>query len=470
MTALTDEYFLIKDSVIIRDERHFLNSGWYLVANPSEFQSWNVDADWHGLIEYMLRPRSFAEIEHYRASLPAKNNLAEPDRISAAFEALQKMGIIEQVSADSKPTRPSRTAFELHSSIYAPASAPISMSIQLPMRPDTFSHLMKEADELGVLGIDFMGGHPALQFLADESKALQGIRAAVAIWLDADDLTESTRELLSMVSAALGHHPFVVVKNQNTEIPVDTAAKIIGSLGIPFCVTYHILASDSLPEFKRIAFDALKAGATFAHFLLDENSFGADNLSFLEDVSEKLTVLGKVQWAHEPMQVQVRTAHVPLPYHVAVLAPNLRQLFSSYLGGCSAGLIAHPMPVHVRPIWVETVPPETDSRTIPRLPMNCCQAGMTRFAINEDGTVYPCEEAMGITNLVMGNLATNSLAEIWAGEQWAFFRGGWDLHNLSECHRCYACADFTCHNCRVRTLGSLGSLACTHADLCSLYR
>lgn len=430
--------YRLGDSIIIRDERHLLNSGWYLVASPSVLKSWHFGADAFGVIEYLRDPRSSADIEQYRATLPATSRLGAPERMSEFITSLQQMGIVESIAEDFGPARPVCLAATLPPSTYAPASAPISMVVELPMAPDMFRRLMAEADALGVLGVDFRGGSAALQFLAEESSALQYMRAAVAVWVSAHDVTESEGEMLSSISAALGRHPFIIVETRTALAPDDPAVQVLKSLGVPFCLTHHVLPSAGPPQLRQMAANALAAGVAFSHFLLDAGSFGADESTTPTAVAEKLAVLGEIQWVHKPMQVQVRAPYLPLPYYITVPAPTLGQLFSSYLGGCSAGLIALPMPVHVRPIWTGDRSDETPPNAGPRLPTNCCQAGMTHLAVGTEGMIYPCEEALGICDLVMGDLRRDPLADIWRREQWAFLRGGPDLHGLSVCRGSHA--------------------------------
>ncbi len=416
-------HYRVKDSVIIRDERHFLNSGWYVVANPSVFKTWHFGADRFGVLQYLLDPRSSTDIEQYRASLPVTAELAEPEQMSKFIKALQQTGIIESVPKDADRIRSVCAASRLPFSGYEPASAPSSMVIELPMSPEVFHRLMREVDTLGVLGVDFRGSNTALRFIVDEREALQGLRAAVAIWVCAADPAEPTRELLARVAAVLGRHPFIIVNTHTALSPADSVVQVLQSQSVPFCITYHVKPSDAPSYLRQIAANALAAGAAFTHFLLDADSFSSDSMTPTA-VAEKLAVLGEIQWGHEPMRVQVRAPGLPLPYYVTVPLPTLGQLFSSYLGGCSKGLIPRPMPVHVRPIWIESTADEMPSGAGPRLPMSCCQAGMTHLAVSKEGLIYPCEEALGIETLVMGDLHRDSLTAIWHYEQWTFLRGG----------------------------------------------
>jgi radical SAM protein with 4Fe4S-binding SPASM domain len=81
-------------------------------------------------------------------------------------------------------------------------------------------------------------------------------------------------------------------------------------------------------------------------------------------------------------------------------------------------------------------PREAGSEGAFPLPPNTTGAGMFHMAIGVDGTVYPCVESLGTPKLIMGNVRTQSTAEIWGSPRWDIFRGGWTLDELEGCRGC----------------------------------
>jgi radical SAM protein with 4Fe4S-binding SPASM domain len=81
------------------------------------------------------------------------------------------------------------------------------------------------------------------------------------------------------------------------------------------------------------------------------------------------------------------------------------------------------------------------------LPQNTAPAGMFHMAIGADGQVYPCTESTGVPALVMGDIRKETTAEIWRSPRWHLFRGGWTIGQLEGCRGCVfdgRCASQAC--------------------------
>ena len=93
----------------------------------------------------------------------------------------------------------------------------------------------------------------------------------------------------------------------------------------------------------------------------------------------------------------------------------------------------------------------------PEIPPNACQGGITLMAVDSNGIVYPCHQALGLPEFAMGDLNESSLIDIWRGDKWAFFRGGWELDELTGCFGCKAYIGCACRPCRVQAHKKLGN-------------
>jgi radical SAM protein with 4Fe4S-binding SPASM domain len=370
---------------------------------------------------------------------------------------MEEMRIIEVVSVDVGPAGHACVASAPANFRYVPASAPLSATVGLPMDTGLFTRLMADADELGVLGMSFLGGPHGLEFLCRMGGMLRVVRAAVSFRLRVRDFTKRVQDELSAINDACGRPPFVILDVDDAPTVVGLVAQALAARSLPFCIVHRVAALDELSKLTQLATGILSAGAAFVMFLLDPQVIADDRSSALAAIADKLEMLRKVQSSHRPMQVQVRALHTPLPRSFIPPEPTLGLLFSQYLGGCSAGLLAGPIPSVVRPTGIGMPSADQAATAGPELPPNCCQAGMTHLAVDSGGTVYPCEEAFGISDLAMGDLTTASLAEIWAGGQWEFFRGGWDIYELSGCHGCDLYIGCACRRCRVYAQKSLGN-------------
>lgn len=76
-----------------------------------------------------------------------------------------------------------------------------------------------------------------------------------------------------------------------------------------------------------------------------------------------------------------------------------------------------------------------------------CSAGRTRLSISSDGGVYPCNTVLGDPKWTIGNLRSETLADIWFSKNWVFFRGAVKTSDLKQCRTCTnmrTCRDFYC--------------------------
>jgi radical SAM protein with 4Fe4S-binding SPASM domain len=227
----------------------------------------------------------------------------------------------------------------------------------------------------------------------------------------------------------------------------------------PFCITYQVQESDDVAALNRIVDAGLSGGAKFVLFDLSDDHIGIGTVPPLEMAAQKMEILQTIQKAHPPMKVQIRVRGLPLPKHVLAADLTVKQILGQILGGCSAGLFLG----GTRSTSCDhTASPDELAAIGPVLPPNCCQAGMTHMAIDRNGAVYPCEQAIGDHEMAIDSTNVSSLRDIWNSEKWAFYRGGWDLCDLEGCYRCGSYIACGVRRCRVHAAQTSGD---THGPM-----
>jgi radical SAM protein with 4Fe4S-binding SPASM domain len=100
----------------------------------------------------------------------------------------------------------------------------------------------------------------------------------------------------------------------------------------------------------------------------------------------------------------------------------------------------------------------------------CCQAGRNRLVIGSNGSIYPCNLVISDPRWEMGNICSETIADVWFSKKWSFFRGGVKTSDLRECRDCkdlMRCRDF---HCRLHPYLDNGDLygpspGCGHGDV-----
>lgn len=445
--------YRLSASIIVRDERRFFNTKAYLAANPSRMLSWCFTEDMYWLPEFLLTPKSLEEIEEMHSCMAASGKIVNPAKVTDLLRSFQQMGLIETTDADAGEA-PSicRPNFKSESR-YTPASAPISISIELPMQTALLSKLFQECNDMGVLGLDFHGGSDVLHALSASitEKDLSLGRAASSIRLKLDDITQDTFFDLCNVMRIWKRPPFIILECSG--IPDRLQETQLQCF--PFCVTYKVQKSDDEQTLKRIADVSLSGGAKFVLFNVDDTLASTENASALEIAAERLETLQSIQLSHPPLKVQVRFSGLPLPRDIVAPELTVKQIQGQMLGGCSSGLFLGN--AHLTACDHIASPDELAAVGL-LLPPNCCQSGMTYMAIDKSGTVYPCEEAIGMPDMIIGSITKTSLHDIWDSDKWAFFRGGWDLCDLKGCYRCKSYIGCSTRRCRIRAARVTGDI------------
>lgn len=80
-----------------------------------------------------------------------------------------------------------------------------------------------------------------------------------------------------------------------------------------------------------------------------------------------------------------------------------------------------------------------------------CKAGTYGFAIDCDGTVYPCNLCYQLEYHPIGNAKMKNLWELWRDPKWGFFRGNIELKHLIDCSACPLASRCALKACRARS-------------------
>lgn len=83
------------------------------------------------------------------------------------------------------------------------------------------------------------------------------------------------------------------------------------------------------------------------------------------------------------------------------------------------------------------------------LPPNVGPQGMYLLAIGANGDIYPCTESIGDTSQIIANVKDEGgVLSAWNSRKWDFYRGGWELDELTACIGCKFHGDCTMQTCR----------------------
>lgn len=79
-----------------------------------------------------------------------------------------------------------------------------------------------------------------------------------------------------------------------------------------------------------------------------------------------------------------------------------------------------------------------------------CKAGTYGFALDCDGTLYPCNLCYQLEFYPIGNAELGDLYELWRDPKWEFFRGTVELRHLIDCSVCMLASKCTLKACKAR--------------------
>lgn len=457
--AINGQYRVGK-TVVLRDEHRLFDCGYYLVVNPPSGASWIFDEQAYSLLLYLLQPRSLEEMEAYRTSLPQGAPFSQPQQLSQLLLTLQRLGIIEQLPPGSNPLPGPAAAATPRAWRYPPASAPLSVAVQLPLVDELLPALIAQLDQMGVLNVRFLGGGEAAAALLAAKSGLSALRANALLRLERAIIDDAMLEqLVSLNELRRGRLRLVVELTDNSGEWGELGSTLT-KRRISYFVVYHVSPVSEQAKLAKVAYEAIAASAGYVQFIVDADHFASGKPMDFAAVTEQLAMLRRIQDSQPGAAIYITLLHAPVAKGNVHPEPLVKQLLRSPTGGCRLGNLIPPATGGATDSKVNLgfPTPEGAEAAGPELPPNCCQAGLTHLAIDRAGNVYPCEQAFGLAGLVMGHLREKSLPEIWQSENWRFFRGGWDLYQLSGCYACDYYISCASRRCRVHALKQLGSL------------
>lgn len=81
-----------------------------------------------------------------------------------------------------------------------------------------------------------------------------------------------------------------------------------------------------------------------------------------------------------------------------------------------------------------------------------CTAGTTQLTICSDGILYPCIHAFGYKDLIIGDINSNKILNLWKQNNlWLNFRGNIKLKDINVCNSCELVSTCSLKNCRVKS-------------------
>ena len=236
--AINGQYRVGK-TVVLRDEHRLFDCGYYLVVNPPSGASWIFDEPAYSLLLYLLQPRSLEEMEAYRTSLPQGAPFSQPQQLSQLLLTLQRLGIIEQLPPGSNPL-PGPAAATPRAWRYPPASAPLSVAVQLPLVDELLPTLIAQLDQMGVLNVRFLGGREAAAALLAAKGGLSALRANALLRLERAIIDDAMLEqLVSLNELRRGRLRLVVELSDNSGEWGELGSTLT-KRRISYFVVYHV--------------------------------------------------------------------------------------------------------------------------------------------------------------------------------------------------------------------------------------
>ena len=428
----------------------------YLVADSARRVAWRADVKLFSLLKYLAKPRDINQVLSYWATSQAEA-VADESELTDLLQFLQRVGIVEEVDASARTIDCSHTEVAVVDSRYSPARTPVTAFVKMPMLHSKLLRVMQELEQAGVLSVVLDARGESSSAIAGIKKSEGGNRAAIDLRLQLSELSGEDKEDGDWAAALSDAGLVNSVQLYAGVGEVEQVVQRLKDLPIPYSVVYSLQRSESAAQLTRVAEKVLTAGARYIQFNIDDANIDSTNDAQLSTVGQSIRLAQDIQERFSPEYVRIVAPNLPLPQTTPIMQPTLLQLFSECRGECVVGQVMGRVGEGAQAAGVGVLSPENEDVIGLMLPPNCCQAGMTHLAIDKDGDVYPCEKAFGVPELVMGNLFSTALNEIWANENWEFFRGRWDLYQLQGCYGCNLYINCYCRRCRVQALKGVGN-------------
>lgn len=440
-------FFILADDVILRDERHYLESNTCFVRAPRVDQTVYLSVSAFELLVFLATGRTADEAwSHY--SERCRVNGERPDRqeFDQFLEDLSGRGILERHDerlSRSRPLsnlglKPSETAK------IKPMTFPSRVSLVLTIRCNlTCSHCLRSSSPLAS-GVGELSTDEALSLMDELDN-----NGVTSLQLSGGEITvrKDIAEIASHVRSLRTHVEFLTNGYVLRPRMVDLLGDVQQAKGRGFHV--HLSLDGGTAESNdwlrgRGAFDrtiaAMKALREAGVSLVVETCLTPKNLGELTEIAAICAEHGVRGLSIHPISLTGRGGCNPLSLPMRLvnrIADEADRLKQEYAGTLEIKFGYQFVP-HARGSgYGEEVP----------LPPNTTGAGMFHMAIGADGKVYPCIESLGAEEILMGDVKEESTADIWRSERWDFFRGGWTVEELEDCRGCVfdgGCATQAC--------------------------
>jgi radical SAM protein with 4Fe4S-binding SPASM domain len=428
-------FYILADDVILRDERHYLDSDARFFFYARENLTVYVSASTFEMLQDLTRSQPAEDAwSYYTARCQVNGDVADRGEFDSFWQSLLDRGVIEQCAASVVRERPlsnlsltpSDTAAIKPMTFASRVSLVVTMRCNLAckhclresspllkgegeLRTHELLSLIDELDANGVTSLQLSGGEVTVRKDIEViAQHLKNLRCHVQFLTNGFVLRPSLVDILQDVQRAKGKGFFVHLSLDGGT--AETNDWLRGKRAFDRTID----AMESLRD----------AGIT----VVVETCLMPSNLGQIELVAALCAERGVSQLTFHPISYTGRAGcnplFVPLPM---VNEANRRaaELAPSYAGRMKIDF-GHQFAPHGR---------NGDGDNL-RLPPNTTGAGMFHMAIAADGKVYPCIESVGAPSLVMGDVRTDSTADIWRSERWDIFRGGWTLDELEGCRGC----------------------------------
>ena len=438
-------FYRLSKAVILRNEYGFLHNRSYLAACPKLGQTRHLELLEYELLQHLSRPRSYAELDAFL--IEAGRAPTEENHLARLLNDFEQLGMIESTSEFAAPIPLNVPVVQAREWRYRPASAPVSVVAQVPMAGELLGRLIAQCNALGVLALHLICDGAVREFLLQAAQYLVGLRIAVRLWLRPQQLMGvNIAHLVGLGDLSLG-----LEASWADQPLLKPLIKELAASGISHLVSFPVSVADDPTQISQIVHELLEGGVQTVHLTLTPSE-----TTNLAELAHCLTLLHQLQNSQPAGKIQLFTRHWPLMQRNRYFEPRGKQLLEALDCRCSLGRIVHQSQ---KTSLIGTWLPKLDcrARISPVLPPNCCQAGLTSLAVDQAGMVYPCETAFGIAELAIGNLNQASLAGLWASERWKFFRGGWELYQLSGCFACRNYVSCAARRCRVHAMKTLNN-------------
>lgn len=444
------QQYRLREGIILRHEPGFFGEHFW-AADPLLRSGQRLAREDFMLAEFLAVARSSKEMAAYRNEQPPDSPLTDPERLSSALSRLETQGIISCKKVAGQAHSVYRPQDNTHWR-YRPASAPASIAASARMPENLLNRLVAECDQLRVLEVQLSCQREDWPILA-ALKNLVTLCSSLLIKSSPQALAAAPgKQLARLTRRRAGAVRAMLTAASDEEEALAAAGRMLRKNHISWLAAIGLESDFEPAQLIRMTERLITLGATEIQLILEPDKLAPNRA----EAQARLTSLQAV-WEAFPKQVRICARHMPIALPAVQLEPKVQTLLARFPTGCVVGELAG-FGATVADSTGSWLPTEAGQWFDIELPPNCCQAGLTHLAVDEIGTVYPCEAAFGLPQLAMGNMKDNSLADIWASPCWQFFRGGWDLYQLQGCYWCKSYASCAGRRCRVHALRSLGKL------------